>query len=62
MQPEQDDSHHQYLIQKLRGKRVLAIDDNPSTREMIQESCAATKSMSVFAEQPNRRSIFYAKI
>ena len=37
MQPEQDDSHHQYLIQKLRGKRVLAIDDNLSTREMIQE-------------------------
>ncbi|WP_370259293.1 response regulator [Idiomarina sp.] len=37
MQPQQDDSHHQYLIQKLRGKRVLAIDDNLSTREMIQE-------------------------
>lgn len=37
LQQEQDDSHHQYLMQKLEGVKVLAIDDNLSTREMIQE-------------------------
>ncbi|MGM0524778.1 MAG: response regulator [Pseudomonadota bacterium] len=37
LQEEQDDSHHQYLMQKLEGVKVLAIDDNLSTREMIQE-------------------------
>lgn len=37
LQDEQDNSHHQYLMQKLEGVRVLAIDDNLSTREMIQE-------------------------
>ncbi|RUO77954.1 response regulator [Idiomarina seosinensis] len=37
LQDEQDDSHHQYLMQKLEGVKVLAIDDNLSTREMIQE-------------------------
>ena len=37
LQDEQDTSHHQYLMQKLEGVRVLAIDDNLSTREMLQE-------------------------
>lgn len=37
LQEQQDDSHHQYLTQKLQGCKVLAIDDNLSTREMIQE-------------------------
>lgn len=37
LQKHQDDSHHQYLTQKLQGCKVLAIDDNLSTREMIQE-------------------------
>lgn len=37
LQDEQDNSHHQYLMQKLEGVRVLAIDDNLSTREMLQE-------------------------
>lgn len=37
LQEQQDTSHHQYLMQKLTGTRVLAIDDNLSTREMLQE-------------------------
>lgn len=37
LQPEQDNSHHQYLLQKLKDVRILAIDDNLSTREMLYE-------------------------
>ncbi|MGM7319467.1 response regulator [Idiomarina sp. ST10R2A5] len=37
LQKEQDNSHHQYLLQKLSGVRILAIDDNLSTREMLYE-------------------------
>ncbi|MRJ45442.1 response regulator [Idiomarina loihiensis] len=37
LQTEQDNSHHQYLLQKLKGVRILAIDDNLSTREMLYE-------------------------
>ncbi|MDV6317081.1 response regulator [Idiomarina sp. HP20-50] len=37
LQTEQDNSHHQYLLQKLSGVRILAIDDNLSTREMLYE-------------------------
>lgn len=37
LQKEQDNSHHQYLLQKLSQVRILAIDDNLSTREMLHE-------------------------
>ncbi|MGM0430057.1 MAG: response regulator [Pseudomonadota bacterium] len=37
LQKEQDNSHHQYLLKKLSGVRILAIDDNLSTREMLYE-------------------------
>ncbi|MCK7459929.1 response regulator [Idiomarina aminovorans] len=37
LQKQQDNSHHQYLLQKLSGVRILAIDDNLSTREMLYE-------------------------
>ncbi|RUO73374.1 response regulator [Idiomarina ramblicola] len=37
LQTEQDNSHHQYLLKKLTGVRILAIDDNLSTREMLYE-------------------------
>lgn len=43
LQEQQDTSHHQYLMQKLEGVRVLAIDDNLSTREMIQEMLRSYK-------------------
>ncbi|RUO78862.1 hybrid sensor histidine kinase/response regulator [Idiomarina tyrosinivorans] len=37
LQPEQDDSHIQRLQQQLAGRKILAIDDNLSTREMLYE-------------------------
>lgn len=37
VQKGQDASHHQTLLKKLSGTRILAIDDNLSTREMLYE-------------------------
>lgn len=37
VQQNQDTSHHELLLQKLSGVRILAIDDNLSTREMLYE-------------------------
>lgn len=37
MQGNQDASHHQAMIKRLEGVRILAIDDNLSTREMLYE-------------------------
>lgn len=37
LQPNQDASHHQVLLERLEGVRILAIDDNLSTREMLYE-------------------------
>ena len=37
LQPHQDASHHQVLLERLAGVRILAIDDNLSTREMLYE-------------------------
>ncbi|RUO33081.1 response regulator [Aliidiomarina soli] len=37
LQPNQDASHHQLLLERLEGVRILAIDDNLSTREMLYE-------------------------
>ncbi|MGX5913664.1 response regulator [Aliidiomarina sp. Khilg15.8] len=37
LQPSQDTSHHQFLMEQLKGTRILAIDDNLSTREMLYE-------------------------
>ena len=36
-QREQDNTHHEYLLKHLTGKRILAVDDNLSTREMLYE-------------------------
>lgn len=38
IQSEQDISHHQLLLEKLSGTRILAVDDNLSTREMLYET------------------------
>jgi len=38
VQSSQDQSHHQLLLQRLSGTRVLAVDDNLSTREMLYET------------------------
>ncbi|WP_228517480.1 PAS domain-containing hybrid sensor histidine kinase/response regulator [Aliidiomarina indica] len=38
LQESQDRSHHQLLMQRLEGVRVLAVDDNTSTREMLKET------------------------
>lgn len=38
LQDSQDSSHHHLLMQRLAGTRVLAIDDNTSTREMLKET------------------------
>ncbi|TRW50542.1 response regulator [Aliidiomarina halalkaliphila] len=38
IQESQDCSHHQLLMQRLSGVRVLAVDDNTSTREMLKET------------------------
>jgi len=43
LQTEQDNSHNQYLLQKLTGIRILAIDDNLSTREMLYEMLRSYK-------------------
>ncbi|RUO26121.1 hybrid sensor histidine kinase/response regulator [Aliidiomarina minuta] len=37
IQDSQDVSHHQLLLERLQGTRILAIDDNLSTREMLYE-------------------------
>lgn len=37
VQREQDNTHHEYLLKHLTGKRILAVDDNLSTREMLYE-------------------------
>lgn len=37
MQADQDASHHQAMIKRLEGVRILAVDDNLSTREMLYE-------------------------
>lgn len=37
LQPDQDASHHQVLLERLKDIRILAIDDNLSTREMLYE-------------------------
>lgn len=37
LQPHQDASHHQVLLERLKGVRILAVDDNLSTREMLYE-------------------------
>lgn len=37
VQKAQDISHHQLLLKKLEGIRILAVDDNLSTREMLYE-------------------------
>lgn len=38
VQESQDSSHHQLLMSRLAGTKVLAIDDNTSTREMLKET------------------------
>lgn len=38
LQESQDQSHHQLLMGQLNGVRVLAVDDNTSTREMLKET------------------------
>ncbi|PZA18752.1 ATP-binding response regulator, partial [Modestobacter versicolor] len=38
LQESQDQSHHQLLMEQLRGVRILAVDDNVSTREMLKET------------------------
>lgn len=38
LQESQDTSHHQLLLERLAGTRVLAVDDNTSTREMLKET------------------------
>lgn len=38
LQESQDQSHHQLLMDQLNGVRVLAVDDNTSTREMLKET------------------------
>lgn len=38
LQETQDSSHHQLLMSQLRDVRVLAVDDNTSTREMLKET------------------------
>ncbi|MCC5855382.1 MAG: response regulator [Idiomarina sp.] len=38
LQSAQDISHHQLLLEKLAGTRILAVDDNLSTREMLYET------------------------
>ena len=37
LQPNQDASHHQLLLSRLADVRILAVDDNLSTREMLYE-------------------------
>ncbi|MCC5878691.1 MAG: response regulator [Idiomarina sp.] len=37
LQPHQDASHHQVLLERLANVRILAVDDNLSTREMLYE-------------------------
>lgn len=37
LQPNQDASHHQLLLERLANVRILAVDDNLSTREMLYE-------------------------
>jgi len=37
MQKGQDTSHHQTLLKRLQNTRILAVDDNLSTREMLYE-------------------------
>ena len=37
LQPHQDASHHQLLLERLEDVRILAVDDNLSTREMLYE-------------------------
>lgn len=37
LQPHQDATHHQLLLERLAGVRILAVDDNLSTREMLYE-------------------------
>ncbi|WP_241971868.1 response regulator [Aliidiomarina taiwanensis] len=37
VQKEQDISHQQLLLKELEGTRILAVDDNLSTREMLYE-------------------------
>lgn len=37
LQPNQDASHHQLLLERLADVRILAVDDNLSTREMLYE-------------------------
>lgn len=38
IQQAQDVSHHQLLLERLRGSRILSVDDNLSTREMLYET------------------------
>ncbi|RTE87556.1 MULTISPECIES: response regulator [Gammaproteobacteria] len=38
IQSDQDVSHHQLILEKLSGTRILAVDDNLSTREMLYET------------------------
>lgn len=37
LQPNQDASHHELLLNRLADVRILAVDDNLSTREMLYE-------------------------
>src|SRR5690606_3697689 len=41
LQDSQDSSHHQNLLKRLQNTRILAIDDNLSTREMLYEMLSA---------------------
>ncbi|CUS48646.1 MAG: Signal transduction histidine kinase [Idiomarinaceae bacterium HL-53] len=38
IQNSQDASHHQLILEKLSGTKILAVDDNLSTREMLYET------------------------